>query len=199
MIYASGAMAGVSFLLFTFHLYRIVRRVVYPSHLKWHTTRLLAMILPPYITYVIIFAIEMGYGLKNKEVVHRSSFYCTIGANIAHLGPGIAVATICVAIILEGLIIFTLYRYWRSFKTLHRSYGEGLDFSLVIRQLIFTVLGICGVITSVAFAKHLTGQVPNLVLAFLPVLIFILFGTRRSLLRVWFFWKKDMEYEADFV
>jgi len=191
MIYASGAMIGVSSFLFMLHLFFVLRGAVYPNPpLRWHTLRLVAIIGAPYLAYVIVFTTGIVSGYSHQQLVHRSSFYCTIKIPaVAHLGSGIAAAGALVSIVTEIFVVITLYRHWKTI--LDAGVKNGLNLSLVIRASVFTVCGLLALLTCVAILDQSLTAVTNIVIACLPMVAVLIFGSQTDLLRAWCFWRKE--------
>jgi len=195
MIYASGAMIGTSTLIFSFHIYRVVRRAVHPRPLRWHawhTTLLVIKLSVPYAVYLVVFMVEMTFGISHKQLVHRSTFYCTIGAFVAHLGLGIASVTLMGAVLTQVLTLIKVYRYWKVLRNIKGPYECGVTLSLIIRTLILTALALVTIIICLAFMTHFTtGQGRDLAMASVILLGALTFGTQEDTLGVYRLSKVD--------
>jgi len=190
MIYAGAAMMGVSTFVFLLHLFLVLRGTLYPKPpLSWHTLRLVAIISVPYLAYIIVFTAAMVAGNRNSQLVHRSSFYCTINlAAVAHLGTGIAVAGLLFSLIPGTLIVVMLYR---GRKIILKADKGSLNISLLIRTLVFILCGLIALSVCAVILTHSGTQVSNIIIACLPVIAVFVFGSQTELLHAWCLWRKE--------
>jgi len=84
----------------------------------------------PYLAYLVIFTAAVVSGYSHPQLVHRSSFYCTIDIPaVAHLGTGIVATGLLFSLVVGILTFITLYRHWQAI--LKADTKGGLDLSLV--------------------------------------------------------------------
>jgi len=190
IIYATGAMVGTSTFIFFFYINAVVRKAVNQlEQLKLSTSCTVISLLIPYVSFLAVFCAELVVASQNRNTVHRSSFYCTIGSSIAHLGSGIGLSTLVVANILQIYTLTLVFRHWRSIGKHLKPTANGVNLSLIIRMSIFTLVTVIGVLVLAAFLGSFKGPIPNIVLASGPLWVVFIFGTSNDLLRVWCFWR----------
>jgi len=190
IIYATGAMVGTSTFIFFFYINVMVRKTANQvEQLKFSTSCTVISLLIPYISFLAVFCAELVVASQNRNTVHRSSFYCTIGSSIAHLGLGIGLGTVVAANILQIYTLTIVFRHWRSIGKHLKPTANGVNLSLIIRMSIFTLATVMGILTMVAFLGSFKSPILNIALASVPLCVVFIFGTSSDLLRVWCFWR----------
>jgi len=94
---------------------------------------------------------------------------------------------------IQGCTARILHRNWRSTRSLRAS--GGIDLPLILRICVFTLFQILFILATVielyvqpALTARLLSQGIEVFQAFVPIIAFMLFGLRTSLLKLWFWW-----------
>ncbi|KAF8585853.1 hypothetical protein K439DRAFT_1615638 [Ramaria rubella] len=195
MVYGAPAMISISVLVFVLHLYLVLRQNVYKdSDIRWPRLRFVTMLAAPYLIFMLVFVIAIVWASNHPQQVHRSSFYCTLGGEaITNIAAGISVVAIAVSLVIEVLTAMTLRLRWRVFRDTEG--GSGLSISLLARTLVVLICSVIALFACMAFLANIGRVVPNMIIACLPLIAFLLFGTQTDFVRVWCFWRKHRQDE----
>jgi len=181
LIYAAPALTGCTTLALITHMLVNIRRLLANAPFRTHLGMVLALLALPYVVWLTIFLAAFMYGINHPETVKRSenSTYCnstsSLWSKISSLFVAICMILIIVAL---GVIGKRLYRNRNVIK------GSNQSFALVARVMVFSLLGVLALGVAVAYvmtSKH--GQAFDIILACLPVLAVLVFGSQMDLLR----------------
>ncbi|KAF8522095.1 hypothetical protein BU17DRAFT_64443 [Hysterangium stoloniferum] len=95
-----------------------------------------------------------------------------------------------IAVIVEVVIARRVYRTWHAFRQLDAS-NSGIHLSLLIRAALFSVCCILGIMLCGAQLANANYTVPGILIAFLPMAVFLMFGTQPDMLRAWGLWRDE--------
>ncbi|KAF7338817.1 hypothetical protein MSAN_02204400 [Mycena sanguinolenta] len=142
------------------------------------------------LPYVVLFAMVLAswvVGIRNTASVQviGSGMYCHLGSSgtLGKVSATVVAIFLIPTLALEISIGIALRRNWRTFKRTSNS------LSIILRVMIFTVLGILAITLSGIFVfSNSHGAALNIVFATLPVTAVIIFATQKDIIGVWMFW-----------
>jgi len=155
---------------------------------SWTTIWLL---LFPYLMCVCVLAEATYFGLANPEDVekNRTCVYCVIKTGVPGTISSILVAiAILVTLAIEIITARTLWLHWRVLRLVDSN--AEMSWSLLVRVAIFTGFQIVALGSCIAFVLKSTDSIPNGILATLPVVAFVVFGTQKDILDTAAFWRR---------
>lgn len=186
MIHGATSMIGLSVFVFVLHTHLTLR-----EGLKIRTPprtpqlRVIALVIAPYIAYCVTLVAGIVVGYLQPREVYRSGYYCTFkSVAIGDVSLAFAAAAIVAALVVEILTVITLHRYWRAFQAALEV--DALSISMLVRTIILLLGSVVALVTCLTFLVNVTGEIPNMVLASLPVMAFLVFGTQMDL---WYAWR----------
>ncbi|KAJ3842022.1 hypothetical protein F5878DRAFT_426098 [Lentinula raphanica] len=149
-------------------------------------------------TMMVTFWIAMFTGLSNLGAIQRNSqqMFCHLLDDLPTTVTGILAAVLVVSMIL--LELYTIYYFWRQrgiFRDLRRRHQSGpiFPFALFVRVGIFTFAGGLGIILIDIMGKSTTAYISTGtmdLLAIIPILIAIVFGTQEDFVQMYNSWKR---------
>ncbi|EJF58584.1 hypothetical protein BD309DRAFT_920132 [Dichomitus squalens] len=148
------------------------------------------LLVAPYVAWLGAVITILVIGTLHPNTVERAGHfvYCTISSG----RPGNIIAII-VAIILLVMVVFdiyiatVLYRNWRALRGSDRP-GQ-IPLSLLVRVAIFSFVCVVGIGCAGVFLSNVAFFAGNVIIALMPLIAFLVFGTQRDILDVWMFWR----------
>ncbi|CDO71795.1 hypothetical protein BN946_scf184939.g19 [Trametes cinnabarina] len=145
----------------------------------------------PYVLWLGFIITILVIGTRHPESVKRAGglVYCTIKTGT----PG-NVTAVCVAailLIMVGLDVYigaVLFKNWRALRGSDRP-GQ-IPFSLILRVAIFSFFCVVGIGCAFVFLSNVSSFAGNTIIALMPLIAFLVFGTQRDILSVWLFWRR---------
>ncbi|KAI0661868.1 hypothetical protein C8Q70DRAFT_1052169 [Cubamyces menziesii] len=149
------------------------------------------LLVAPYVLWLGFLVAILVLGTRHPETVQRSNglVYCTIKTGT----PGNVTAA-CVAailLIMVGLDVYiatVLFKNWRALRKSDRP-GQ-IPFSLIVRVAIFSFVCVVGIGCAFVFLSNVSAFAGNTIIALMPLIAFLVFGTQRDILSVWLFWRQ---------
>ncbi|EIW57153.1 uncharacterized protein TRAVEDRAFT_48204 [Trametes versicolor FP-101664 SS1] len=193
LIYAAPVLVSMSTFSLVLQLYFTLRNALRPPKqaTQGNYLRNAFLLLAPYIAWLGFAVAILVVGTKNPHAVQRAGglVYCTIKT-----APPGNVTAICVAVILlvmVGLDIYigtVLYRNWRALRG--SDHPGAIPFSLIVRVSIFSFFCIVGIGCAFVFLSNVSFFAGNTIIALMPLIAFLVFGTQRDIINVWMFWRR---------
>lgn len=153
------------------------------------------LLLLPYFSF-FLWAIPIAVmGMAHPLKIHRlgQAFYCTYSNNMyGDVTTLYGVLAILITAVIQSFTARFLHRTWRTTRDLRAS--GGIDLSLVVRIWVFTGFQILFILMTVldlplaASPKRMLDQAIEVFQSLVPVIAFVLFGLRSSILELWFWW-----------
>ncbi|KAJ7093454.1 hypothetical protein B0H15DRAFT_158926 [Mycena belliarum] len=152
----------------------------------------LTLLILPYVLLFSMVIASWVIGIREPDLVGviGSGMYCHIGPTgiLGKVSAGLVAMLLFPTLTLEVMICVALRRNWAALRRMKNS------LSIIIRVMIFTVLGILAIGVSGVFVfsgSHGAGL--NIVFSAMPVVAVVVFATQLDILSVWMFWKKPAE------
>jgi len=183
LIYAAPSLTGCTTLALITHMLMNIRRLLANAPFSTNARVVVALLVVPYIVWLAIFLSALLYGIANPDTIQRSpnTTYCNSTNTLWSKVSSLIVAGCMVLIVIALSVIGKrLYRNRRAIS------GSSQSFALVARVMIFSLLGVLALGVAIAYvmtAKH--GQAFDIILACLPVLAVLVFGSQLDLIRTW--------------
>lgn len=183
LIYAAPSLTGCTTLALIIHMLLNLRRLLANAPFRTNSGAVAALLIVPYIVWLAVFLGTLLYGTSNPDNVRRSpnETYCdSKNPLLSKISSLIVVCCTVLIVALQGVIALRLYQNRGIIS------GSSQSVTMVIRVMIFSLLGALALGVAVAYVitwKH--DQAFDMLLASLPVLAFLIFGSQLDLLRVW--------------
>ncbi|KAI0364465.1 hypothetical protein BV20DRAFT_1057184 [Pilatotrama ljubarskyi] len=149
------------------------------------------LLLAPYIMWLGFIVAILVIGTQHPDKVERAGglVYCTIKTGTPGNVTAVFVAVILVVMVgLDVYIGTVLYKNWRALRGSDRP-GK-IPFSLIVRVAIFSLVCVVGIGCAFVFLSNVSFFAGNTIIALMPVIAFLVFGTQRDILSVWLFWRR---------
>ncbi|KAH7099571.1 hypothetical protein BKA62DRAFT_758507 [Auriculariales sp. MPI-PUGE-AT-0066] len=194
MQHAVPPMLATSSFALIYHVRSTVRTTIVkdlPKAFQWlHTLRTAILVTLPYVTFAV-FSLAGGISVMsrpNEVSLVRRELYCALEHSSMSIVSALFSALVLLATAyFEISIVLTLRRN----STGQREAGveDSFQRALLIRVVIFGVYCIVGFVLSVV-TVFVSTPAPDLFIATVPVVVFIVFGCQGDVLTVWSFWRK---------
>jgi len=183
LIYAAPSLTGCTTLALVVHMLLNLRRLLANAPFRTESGIIAALLIMPYVVWLAEFVGVFVYGFINPETVRRSpnETYCdSSNPMLSKISSMVVLACMVLIIVIQGIIAVRLYRN-RSVIS-----GCGKSITMVIRVMLFSILGALALGVAVAYVitwQH--DQAFDMILASLPLLAFLIFGSQLDLIRIW--------------
>ncbi|KAF8522092.1 hypothetical protein BU17DRAFT_87191 [Hysterangium stoloniferum] len=193
LTYGAGPMASIASFIFVLQIYVALNAALSeqsvpkpPRHPKFTIAA-----ATPYIVFFVIIIAVLVYGHTHPTEIVRVHFYCHISTRaFAAVPPAVSAIFAVLAVIVEIVIARRVYLTWHAFRQLDAS-NSGINLSLLIRAALFSVCCILGIMLCGALLANTSNPAPGIVIAFLPMAVFLMFGTQPDMLRAWGLWRDE--------
>ncbi|KAF9445360.1 hypothetical protein P691DRAFT_762570 [Macrolepiota fuliginosa MF-IS2] len=183
LIYAAPTLTACTTLSLVIHMYLNFRALLYTSAFDVRPITALMLLGVPYLVWGVVFTGVLVFETQNPETVRRSpkGTYCDSHLPIlSHLSSSVVVVATVVIVLLLGILA---YRIIRNRRYMLR---EGTMFAMLFRVVAFSIFGIMALGVSVSFVvTNNHDGVFDMLLASLPLLAMLIFGSQMDLVRVW--------------
>ncbi|KAI0715780.1 hypothetical protein C8T65DRAFT_138680 [Cerioporus squamosus] len=194
LIYAAPVLVAMSTFSLVLQLWFTLSNAMQPPKMK--TTRRdcfrnTILLVGPYIAWLgFVIAILVIGTLHPNSVARAGHFvYCTIDGGKAGNVTAIVVAVILLVMVgLDIYIATVLYKNWRALRGSDRP-GQ-LPFSLIVRVAIFSFVCVVGIGCAFVFLSNVSYFAGNIIIALMPLIAFLVFGTQKDIVDVWLFWRR---------
>ncbi|KAJ7931154.1 hypothetical protein B0H13DRAFT_858450 [Mycena leptocephala] len=153
------------------------------------------LIVMPSIIFACVFFEAIAL-VNGKRGVHFDSthMFCesdTKGPQVK-ISAILALISLALTICMEVWTIVLLYRNWAAVRSFRRTRTD-LQLGVMLRFGVFTlVVGFAAVLGAVTLPNNLQGgAVWNIFIVTVPLLAALAFGTRRDIMSIYAFWRKD--------
>ncbi|KAJ7343106.1 hypothetical protein DFH08DRAFT_871729 [Mycena albidolilacea] len=181
-VYGATVMTSAAGLAFVIHLWFSLKTGKKMTG-RWH----ILLLLSPYILFVAFSITMLVAGSQNSETISRSRslFYCSISLHLMTVVPATTAVIMAAVVVFEVLICVRLYRHRRAFRNMARTNTGAAPLDLLIRVGIFSLYSLLAFVACIAFWVSTGDLLPYIILASLPTVAFLMFGTQGDLLRAW--------------
>ncbi|KLO13771.1 hypothetical protein SCHPADRAFT_345682 [Schizopora paradoxa] len=180
MIYARFVLVALTSLALAFTLWlemRLIRKG------RDSTLLSVSLIWTPWISFLIVIIVSAVYGSLNPSALSTEGvFYCNFNTVfLSYFSSCVALACLIAILYFEGSILRVMWKSSRQFRQDKRP-----AFNLSMRVVVFTVYSFVTlvIILILTFTTKVEGL--NVFIASLPLAAFLIFGTQRENLCVWF-------------
>jgi len=192
--HGSGPMTEVAILSLGVEVFLSLRASIRGSK---QSTRVSILLLgAPYASFIVWSIPIAVMGVHHPENIERLTrvywYYCSYRNDIfGDMTTTFGILAILATAVIQSLTARILQRSWRSTRQMRAS--GGIDFSLIVRICVFVALQILFIILtaiSMIYQSNSTafnfGGFVNIFQSLVPIIAFIIFGFRSSILEVWF-------------
>ncbi|KAI9000485.1 hypothetical protein BD414DRAFT_2113 [Trametes punicea] len=192
LIYAAPVLVAMSTFSLVLHLLFTLNNALQPPPKGVQTRDYLRsafLLVAPYVAWLGFIAGILVVGTKHPSHVQRAGalVYCIISTG----RPG-DVSAICVAailVVMVGLDVYIGTVLYRNRRALRGSDRPGqIPLSLILRVAVFSFFCVVGIGCAFVFLSNISSFAGNTIIALMPLIAFLVFGTQRDILRVWLFW-----------
>jgi len=183
LVYAAPVLTACTTLSLVIHMYLNFRSLLYKSAFDVRPVTELMLLGVPYLVWGIVFVGVILFELQNPGMTQLSprGTYCDSNLRtLSHMSSSVVMIVTAVMTLLLGVLGYRIIRNRRSMLK------EGLKFAMLFRVVAFSVIGISAFVLAVTFVitdNHDT--VFDMLLASVPLLAMLIFGSQLDLLRVW--------------
>ncbi|KAH8110669.1 hypothetical protein DFH11DRAFT_1514159 [Phellopilus nigrolimitatus] len=141
------------------------------------------LLLLPWAFFLFITIGALVYGAKNPSTVSiRWVFYCTLSSSaVIYTVCAFTLVFLAFTLVFEGSVLRTLYKASRQFKAVNQT-----SYHLMLRVTFFTAYSLTTFIISIIIVLKPTSIFAYIFVSTLPLAVFLVFGTQKETLRVWF-------------
>lgn len=183
LIYAAPALTACTTLSLVIHMFLNFRSLMYTSAFEVRPITELMLLGTPYLVWAVLFVGNLAFELQNPQTVRRSpkGTYCDSKLpTISHISSSVVMMTTLVIILL--LVILS----YRIFINRHHVLKAGMMLAMLFRVFAFSIIGIMALGLSVTFViTNDHDGAFDMLLASMPVLAMLIFGSQKDLIRVW--------------
>ncbi|KAF5349163.1 hypothetical protein D9756_009399 [Leucocoprinus leucothites] len=163
LIYAAPALTACTTLSLVIHMFLNFRSLMYTSAFEVRPITELMLLGTPYLVWAVLFVGNLAFELQNPQTVRRSP-----------KGP----------IVIQSSQQFILS--YRIFINRHHVLKAGMMLAMLFRVFAFSIIGIMALGLSVTFViTNDHDGAFDMLLASMPVLAMLIFGSQKDLIRVW--------------
>jgi len=180
LIYGSLTMGAAGVCCVILHLWFAVHRPAASDPPRWRAPALIAV---PWVVFCSMALLTIINGLREPEGVLRSRdfFYCSVGSPVGTISCIVCGVFMALSLLFEVHIGITLFLGWR--RRILRV--DALPVDLLIRVGVFSLYAGLSVTAAIIMIWS-SSDIAYLFIATLPPAIWVVFGTQRDVLRVWF-------------
>ncbi|TDL26181.1 hypothetical protein BD410DRAFT_826041 [Rickenella mellea] len=155
----------------------------------------MTMIAMPYIVFLLFSVASVVVVVNSPDTLSQSnSYFCTLVYKpLMQSVPAVAAILVLVALTIEVGIFAKIFSRMRD----QNGKIDRSAFSMVIRIGVFSVFAIVAMVTCMAFVVGSEHPLLYIVQASLPLVVFLVFATRRDLILTWCFRRKDSSDSDD--
>ncbi|TDL17629.1 hypothetical protein BD410DRAFT_541632 [Rickenella mellea] len=193
LVHGVVPMTATSYAVLIFQVWSGLRRSGNVWAARNHNATVIIMIAAPYVAFIAFSIFSAVVVVQRPDLLVRShAYYCTISYQpLFYIVPIFAGACILITLILEALVFtkaLRLMRIWRENSQENRP-----ALSMIIRIGVFSGLAIVVLVACIAFTLMKLNVFPYFIQAALPLVTFLVFGTRRDVFWTWCFWRKPQK------
>jgi len=183
LIYAAPTLTGCTTLSLIVHMLLNLRRLLANTPFNTESRAIVALIIFPYIVWLAFFLGVFFYGLDNPDTVRRSpnNTYCdSTNPVLSHISSLVVLSCMVLIVAIQGIIALRLFRNRRMIS------GSSQSITMALRVMVFSIIGALALGVAVAYVitwQH--DQAFDMILASLPVLALLIFGSQLDLIRIW--------------
>jgi len=175
LIYTMPVLTAFVTLALVIHTWSSVRSILAKKPLATGFVTKIALLATPYLVSLVPFLVLLVFGLQHPDIVQRSlnGNYCNLNSPMPSRISAL-VMIIC-SILMVSIQVMVGVSLHRSRSAID---GSGSAIKMVIRVIIFTLLGTVGLGIGVVYVLIWEqGQALDLIMAAAPVSAFIVFGS----------------------
>ncbi|KAF8684153.1 Insert subdomain of RNA polymerase alpha subunit [Rhizoctonia solani] len=149
---------------------------------KWLSITLLGF---PWLVWIGLSAIFAATQISSR--VHRSSFYCiSDNQDLSIVSSVLAAVLLILCLIFQGWTVILVYRRFRKSKKLGRAEVGEVSVPFLARIVAFALfIFVALVLSFIAAVLTFSIEVPDIIIAFIGVVIFLIFGSQEDVLVAW--------------
>ncbi|KAF8745767.1 Insert subdomain of RNA polymerase alpha subunit, partial [Rhizoctonia solani] len=139
----------------------------------------------PWLVWIGLSAIFAATQISSR--VHRSSFYCiSDNQDLSIVSSVLAAVLLILCLIFQGWTVILVYRRFRKSKKLGRAEVGEVSVPFLARIVAFALfIFIALVLSFIAAVLTFSIEVPDIIIAFIGVVIFLIFGSQEDVLVAW--------------
>ncbi|GLB38954.1 hypothetical protein LshimejAT787_0601160 [Lyophyllum shimeji] len=183
LIYAAPSLTACTTLSLIIHMLLNLRRLLANAPFRTNSGAVAALLIVPYLVWLAEFLGVLLYGISTPDTVRRSlnGTYCNSkNPLLSKISALIVVCCTVLTVALQGIIALRLYRNRTVIS------GCSQSVTMAIRVMVFSLVGALALGVAIAYVvTYQHDQAFDMILASLPVMAFLIFGSQPDLARVW--------------
>ncbi|KAF9477902.1 hypothetical protein BDN70DRAFT_77027 [Pholiota conissans] len=194
LIYGTPVFAALYAVAFLLQVHFSIRNAIMGSSTALSKTQVTLIHALPCFSFCAIVIETLTLGLMNPETVERdpSGMYCHLSSAIPRqVTAAITIAAMITFLILGFVVFFKLRRRWQAVRAM--SFEKAISQpqispDVATRVLIFSFCPIIALaLSSIQYIPHYSADANqlNMILAVLPIVAGLIFGSQRDILRAW--------------
>ncbi|KAI0635517.1 hypothetical protein C8Q77DRAFT_573286 [Trametes polyzona] len=193
LIYAAPVLVAMSTFSLVLQLWFTLCNALRPPKeaTRYNLLRNAFLLLAPYFMWLGFIVAMLVIGTRNPQKVQRAGglVYCTI--KLSEPGNVTAIFVAAILLVMVGLDVYigtVLYKNWRALRG--SDHPGAIPFSLIVRVAIFSFICVVGIGCAFVFLSNISFVAGNTMIALMPLIAFLVFGTQRDILNIWMFWRR---------
>ncbi|KAI0761007.1 hypothetical protein BD413DRAFT_681400 [Trametes elegans] len=196
LIYAAPVLVAMTTFSLVLQLWFTLQNALKPpaKGTPRQTFRDVFMLLAPYVLWLGFIIAILVLGTQHPSTVQRAGglVYCTIKTGTPRVSGNVTASFVAaILLVMVGLDVYigvVLYKNWRALRG--SDCPRKLPFSLIVRVSIFSFFCVVGIGCAFLFLSEVSFFAGNTIIALMPLIAFLVFGTQRDILGAWCFWRK---------
>lgn len=182
LVYAAPTLTSFAMLSTILQLWFTVLDVTSHRQQKSSVLRSYLLVSTPYIVWLFTFICSIAMGVTSEGNLRKASsgLYCVIESGVP---INIALCTLAMVITI-GIGVHTGVKVQQHVGS---AGATQLPVGMLVRVVIFALAGIVAIImNSILMTQTFSPlPIPNVIIALMPIIVFLIFGTRKDVLQVW--------------
>lgn len=194
LLYGVPAISSMAALMLVLQMFLVIRETFYGRTYmeRDHALRSWMMVVTPYIAWLISVVVTAAVGSADPTKVSRSRrfFYCSVKSDpLTNTLTVVAAFILFATVALEGATVVLFYKRWVQVQ--QGSSSKAIEFNLPIRILSFGLYLVIAMSMSLLSIKTPQSPAPDLIIASASMVVVLIFGTQRDVLRALSFWRSQ--------
>ncbi|KAF9268233.1 hypothetical protein L218DRAFT_1073564 [Marasmius fiardii PR-910] len=192
LLYGVPAISSMAALMLVLQMFLVIRETFYGRTYmeRDHVFRSWLMVVAPYIAWLISVVVTAAVGSADPGNVSRNRrfFYCSVKSDpLTNTITTVAALILFATIALEVATVVLFYKRWVQVQ--QGTSSKAIELNLPIRILSFGLYLVIAMSMSLLSIKTPQSPAPDLIIASASMVVVLIFGTQRDVLRALCFWR----------
>ncbi|KAG7096668.1 hypothetical protein E1B28_004082 [Marasmius oreades] len=192
LLYGVPAISSMAALMLVLQMFLVIRESFYGRTYmeRDHVFRSWIMVMAPYVAWLISVVATAAVGSASPGNVSRNRrfFYCSVKSDpLTDTITTVAAFILFATITFEAATVVLFYKRWVQVQ--QGSSSKAIDLNLPIRILSFGLYLVIAMSMSLLSIKTPQSPAPDLIIASASMVVVLIFGTQRDILRALCFWR----------